>query len=64
MTPSPCTNQCRIDAASGLCAGCFRNLDEIAQWSRLDDAARQAILAAIARRRQAPAVAPATSERR
>lgn len=54
MTPSPCINLCRMDAASGLCLGCFRTLDEIARWSRLDDAAREAILAAVASRRQAP----------
>lgn len=62
MTPSPCTNICQIDAASGLCLGCFRTLDEIAHWSRLDDAARDAILAAIAIRRQAPGDAPNTSK--
>lgn len=53
MTPSPCINLCRMDAASGLCLGCFRTLDEIARWSKLDDAAREAILAAVAVRRQA-----------
>jgi len=41
--PSPCINICRIDAASGLCLGCRRMLDEIAAWGRLDDAAKHAI---------------------
>ena len=49
--PSPCTSVCRIDAATGLCAGCARTLDEIAAWSTLDDDARRAIWAAIAARR-------------
>jgi uncharacterized protein len=49
--PSPCTGVCRIDAATGLCAGCARTLDEIAAWSTLDDDARRAIRAAIAVRR-------------
>jgi len=31
---------CRMDAASGLCEGCLRTLDEIAAWSTLDDPAR------------------------
>lgn len=62
MTPSPCINVCRMDAASGQCVGCFRTLDEIARWSRLDDAARDAILAAVARRRQAPGDAPSPCE--
>lgn len=49
--PSPCINVCRMDAASGLCLGCFRTLDEIAGWSRADDGERLSILAAVARRR-------------
>jgi predicted Fe-S protein YdhL (DUF1289 family) len=40
-----------MDPASGLCRGCLRTLDEIAAWSRLDDAARTTILAAVAVRR-------------
>lgn len=50
MTASPCINVCRMDNKSGLCVGCFRTLDEIADWSRADEAARQAILAAVAER--------------
>jgi predicted Fe-S protein YdhL (DUF1289 family) len=52
MIASPCINVCRMDPASGLCAGCYRSLDEIAGWSRLDDAGRIVILAAVARRRR------------
>ena len=33
FVPSPCISVCRMDAASGLCEGCFRTLDEICQWS-------------------------------
>ena len=51
MLPSPCINICRMDAASGLCVGCFRTIDEITRWSRIDDATRASILAAVARRR-------------
>ena len=40
---SPCTGVCRIDAASGLCAGCRRTLDEIAGWSSMGDAGRHAV---------------------
>jgi predicted Fe-S protein YdhL (DUF1289 family) len=54
-TPSPCTNICTMDATSGLCQGCFRTLDEITAWSRIDDPARSDILAEIARRRLAHA---------
>ncbi len=40
---SPCINVCQMDAATGWCAGCLRNLDEIAAWSRLNEAAKQAV---------------------
>jgi predicted Fe-S protein YdhL (DUF1289 family) len=49
--PSPCISVCRIDDATGLCIGCARTLDEIARWSKLDDAARRDVWAAIAVRR-------------
>lgn len=52
MTESPCINVCRMDAASGLCIGCRRTLDEISGWSRASEAERQAILAAVVRRRE------------
>ena len=32
-----------MDAASGLCEGCFRTLDEIARWSGMDDAAKHGV---------------------
>lgn len=51
MITSPCTNICKMDATSGLCQGCFRTLDEITAWSRIDDPARSEILANIASRR-------------
>lgn len=51
MLPSPCINLCRMDEASDLCLGCFRNLAEIAAWAAADDAARALVLAAVARRR-------------
>lgn len=40
--PSPCISICRIDAASGLCEGCFRTLDEIGGWSLLADEDKRA----------------------
>ena len=41
---TPCTKVCTVDGASGLCLGCLRSLQEIAEWSRLDEATRDAIL--------------------
>ena len=52
MVASPCINVCKMDALNGLCTGCFRTIDEITVWARIDDARRLEILAAVARRRQ------------
>jgi len=49
--PSPCIDVCRIDAASGLCAGCLRTLDEIATWGGLDDAHKRLVWQRLAARR-------------
>ena len=55
-TASPCVSVCVMDAASGLCTGCLRTLDEIAAWSVLGDDERRAVLAALPARRQRVAV--------
>ena len=52
MIASPCINVCKMDAQTGLCAGCLRTIDEITAWSRLNDSWRRNVLAAIAGRRQ------------
>ena len=49
--PSPCISVCTMDAASGVCVGCCRTLDEIAAWSVLDADAKRAVLAALPARR-------------
>lgn len=48
--PSPCISVCRMDAASGLCEGCLRTLDEIAAWSAMGDADKRAVWARIEQR--------------
>ena len=40
--PSPCINVCRMDEATGWCAGCLRSIDEIAAWGTLPEAAKAA----------------------
>lgn len=47
---TPCIKICVIDPASGLCEGCGRTLAEIAQWGRLSERERQAIMAALPKR--------------
>jgi len=50
---SPCINVCRMEAASGYCEGCRRNLDEIASWSIYTPAEKRAVLALLPARKQA-----------
>lgn len=50
--PSPCNSVCRLDARTGLCEGCFRTLEEIADWSRLAEPRKRAVWRAIVRRAQ------------
>lgn len=48
---SPCIKVCRMDPQRELCAGCYRSLAEIAEWSSASDARRRVILAAAEQRR-------------
>ncbi len=44
---SPCNKVCVMDAENRYCRGCRRTLDEIARWSQMSDAEREAVLAAL-----------------
>ena len=48
---TPCVQVCVVDGESGLCLGCFRDLSEVAGWSRLSDAERARIMAELPTRR-------------
>ena len=50
--PSPCVSVCAMDAATGLCGGCLRQLDEIASWSRMDDDDKREVWIKIGQRAQ------------
>jgi hypothetical protein len=47
---TPCIAVCIIDPKTGLCFGCGRTLPEIARWSRLESADRQALMAQLPQR--------------
>jgi len=51
--PSPCIKVCNIDAASGLCEGCHRNIEEITFWSSYSAAQKRALLAELPTRKRA-----------
>jgi predicted Fe-S protein YdhL (DUF1289 family) len=53
---SPCIRNCCLD--DGLtCMGCFRSLDEIKEWSIVDDHRRRVILQNARQRRDAYQIA-------
>ena len=41
---SPCINICSIDKKTGLCLCCYRTLNEIALWAKLDDIEKNKII--------------------
>jgi len=41
--PSPCVAVCQMQSDTGWCWGCRRTLNEIAEWSQLDNPARRAV---------------------
>lgn len=49
---SPCCGVCRLHPDTGWCEGCYRTIDEIAHWSRLDEAAREVVWQALPARRE------------
>jgi predicted Fe-S protein YdhL (DUF1289 family) len=57
--PSPCISVCVMDEPSGLCAGCYRTLAEIAGWIDFSPAQRRAIIGELSARRDTygPAIA-------
>ena len=57
--PSPCVSVCRMDPRTQLCEGCFRTLDEIAAWSRMEDNEKRGVWRSIASRALKDAVIPA-----
>ena len=52
--PSPCISVCRMHAATGLCEGCFRTLDEIAAWSRMEEHEKRAVWHQLDKRKASP----------
>lgn len=48
--PSPCVGVCKMDEDKGWCAGCFRTLEELTDWSRATDAAKLVIWSMVERR--------------
>jgi uncharacterized protein len=44
---SPCVNWCEMNPTSNYCYGCLRNIEEIATWSKLSEAEKEAVWLAL-----------------
>jgi predicted Fe-S protein YdhL (DUF1289 family) len=58
MVSSPCIKICTMDAASRLCVGCGRSLEEIARWGSMSEAERLEIMRALPERMRAANLKP------
>ena len=47
---SPCVKVCALDPDTGLCGGCYRTIDEIADWIEMTPEQQRATLNRAARR--------------
>jgi predicted Fe-S protein YdhL (DUF1289 family) len=54
VVASPCIDICKMDPATGLCAGCRRTLEEIASWSAYSPVEKRAVLALLSARKKTP----------
>lgn len=54
QVPSPCISVCRMDAATGLCEGCFRTLDEIVAWGGASESQKRAVWNLLVQRARRP----------
>jgi predicted Fe-S protein YdhL (DUF1289 family) len=48
---SPCVKLCALDPRSGYCVGCYRTIDEVANWVEMSAEDKRAVLERVARRR-------------
>ena len=53
MTKSPCIQVCVIDPVNQWCYGCYRSLNEIAQWGNMSTQQRESVMAELEDRRVA-----------
>ena len=49
---SPCIGVCSMND-DGLCAGCYRTIDEIREWWDMQDAQRASVMSVLGEREQA-----------
>ena len=60
VVETPCVKICTLDARGGLCLGCGRSIDEIAQWTRMSGEQRRRVMAELPARLAIAQGQPAT----
>jgi predicted Fe-S protein YdhL (DUF1289 family) len=50
---SPCVKVCALDNETGLCRGCLRTMNEIADWVEMTAEEKRATLERVAERKRA-----------
>jgi len=50
--PSPCISICKMHPQTGLCEGCYRTINEIAQWSSATEEMKRKVWVEIRRRQE------------
>ena len=48
---SPCVKLCVVHPTERICTGCFRTIDEITRWSKMDSSERAEIMAVLPTRK-------------
>ena len=46
---SPCVQICVVHPTERICTGCYRTIDEISRWSKMDSSERAEIMAELPR---------------
>ena len=49
---SPCDSTCEIDNNLKVCKGCFRSIDEIAEWSEMSNTDKLMVYSLIEKRKR------------
>jgi predicted Fe-S protein YdhL (DUF1289 family) len=58
VVETPCIKICVMNAATRLCTGCGRTLEEIASWGSLDSPTRERVMAELPQRMQNAGLKP------
>ena len=58
---TPCVRVCLIDPETGLCEGCGRTRDEVAEWGRMTEEERLAIMRGLEERMRRAFICGSTS---